>query len=80
MMLFHERETGLLIWGRRAAWLLSMVIINLLFSEMYYLNSGDTWKFRVSLVLAGISLVSMWGCTLIMKEYELLQKEEQNDF
>jgi len=82
MMLFHDRETGLLIWGQRAAWLLSMAAINLLFSEMYFLNSGDTWKFRVSLILSGVSVVSMWLCTLVMKEYELLPKEEgeRNDF
>ena len=80
MTLFHDRETGLLVWGRRAAWLLSRAAINLLFSEMYYLNGGDNWKFRVSLILSGASLISMWGCTLVMKEYELLQEEEQSDF
>lgn len=78
MTLFHDKETGLLVWGRRAAWLMAMAAINLLFSELYFLNSGDSWKFRVSLILSGVSLVLMWGSTMMMKEYELLEDEEKN--
>jgi ABC-type sulfate transport system permease subunit len=78
MTLFHDKETGLLVWGRRAAWLMAMAAINLLFSELYFLNSGYSWKFRVSLILSGVSLVLMWGSTMMMKEYELLEDEEKN--
>ena len=78
MTLFHEKETGLLVWGRRAAWLMAMAAINLLFSELYFLNSGDSWKFRVSLILSVVSVASMWVCTLVMKKYEMLEDEEKN--
>lgn len=69
-MTSDDKEIEVNRLGRAASWWLLSVFMNLLFAEVYFLNSGTNWKFYVSVIISICSFFAFWCCNVVIKELD----------